>query len=254
MRGDNAGMSRTRLRVAAYVIRDGSFPELLVFDHVGMPQAGTQVPAGGVRAGEDLESAVLREVAEETGLLAVAVVRKIAVEDKPHPDTGQPRRTSFFHLRAQADVPDAWQHHVQGDGDDSSLTFACRFLPLPMKRPLADDQDTWLGRHRPALDHRPGLTACQSPSPRCRLRQQTCDQPTSAGRSALAQIGRRCAPAPTSCRRDPCCSSAWWVTTLSGGETSHPDWRLGSTQPPLVPHASAASVSIEGSPLAAATS
>jgi ADP-ribose pyrophosphatase YjhB (NUDIX family) len=100
-------MSRTRLRVAAYVIRDGSFPELLVFDHVGMPQAGTQVPAGGVRAGEDLESAVLREVAEETGLLAVAVVRKIAVEDKPHPDTGQPRRTSFFHLRAQADVPDA---------------------------------------------------------------------------------------------------------------------------------------------------
>ncbi|MFG3407920.1 NUDIX domain-containing protein [Streptomyces sp. NPDC048142] len=146
---DHAGTTRPRIRVAAYVIRDRAVPEVLVFDHVGMTEAGTQVPAGGVRSGEGLEEAVLREVAEETGLPGATVVRQIAVEDKPHPDTGQPRRTSYFFLQAPADTPDAWDHHVNGDGDDAGLTFACRFLPLPLKQPLADDQDIWLGRIDP---------------------------------------------------------------------------------------------------------
>ncbi|WP_443333840.1 NUDIX domain-containing protein [Streptomyces sp. CB02488] len=146
---DNAGMIRPRIRVAAYAVRHRAAPEVLVFDHVGMPEAGTQVPAGGVEPGEEPEEAVLREVAEETGLLTVAVVRQIAVEDKPHPDTGQARRTSFFLLQVPAETPDAWEHYVNGDGDDAGLTFTCRFLPLPLKEPLADDQDAWLGHIDP---------------------------------------------------------------------------------------------------------
>jgi 8-oxo-dGTP pyrophosphatase MutT (NUDIX family) len=134
-----------RLRVAAYVIRHRAVPELLVFDHVGMPEAGTQIPAGGVHPGEDLRQAVLREVAEETGLLTASVVTRIAAEDKPHPVTRQPRRTTFFHLQVPATTPDAWLHTVQSDGEDKDLIFACRFLPLPLERPLIDSQDGWLG-------------------------------------------------------------------------------------------------------------
>ncbi|WP_407697402.1 NUDIX domain-containing protein [Streptomyces kebangsaanensis] len=106
---DNVGMTRPRIRVAAYVIRHRAVPELLVFDHIGMPEAGAQVPAGGVTSGEGLEEAVLREVAEETGLLTATVVRQIAVEDTPRPDTGEPRRTSFFYLQAPADTSNAWE-------------------------------------------------------------------------------------------------------------------------------------------------
>ncbi|WP_323136492.1 hypothetical protein [Streptomyces sp. NBC_01446] len=65
-----------------------------------MPEAGTQVPAPGVTSGEALEEAVLREVAEKnTGGPAATVVRQIAVEHKPHPGTGQPRRKpdEFLH-------------------------------------------------------------------------------------------------------------------------------------------------------------
>ncbi|MFF2900187.1 NUDIX domain-containing protein [Streptomyces sp. NPDC057966] len=142
-------MTRPRIRVAAYVIRHRSVPELLVFDHVGTPAAGTQVPAGGVGPDEEPELAVLREVAEETGLSDVTVVRQVAVEDKPHPETGRPRRTTFFFLRTSADTPDAWEHRVSGDGGDADLTFACRFLALPLKQPLADAQDAWLGRIEP---------------------------------------------------------------------------------------------------------
>ncbi|QDY75247.1 NUDIX hydrolase [Streptomyces qinzhouensis] len=141
---DNAGTVRPRIRVAAYVVRQRDEPGLLVFDHVGLPEAGTQVPAGGVGPGESLEEAVLREVFEETGL-RVTVVRQIATENRPHPGTGLPRRTTFFYLRVPAETPDAWVHRVRGDGEDDGLTFDCRFLPLPLERPLADAQDTWLG-------------------------------------------------------------------------------------------------------------
>ena len=142
-------MALPRIRVAAYVIRHRAVPELLVFDHVGMPQAGTQVPAGGVRPGEELQQAALREVAEETGLRTASVVGQIVLEEKPHPDTRLLRRTTYFHLRAPATTADAWNNTVCGDGDDVGLTFACRFVPLPLKRPLADDQDAWVGQVDP---------------------------------------------------------------------------------------------------------
>ncbi|MGI5473077.1 NUDIX hydrolase [Streptomyces sp. CA-132043] len=138
--------ARPRVRVAAYVIRHRDLPELLVFDHVDAPGAGTQVPAGGVRPGEALEDAVLREVREETGLLTATVMGQVTVEDKPHPDTGQPRRTTFFRLAAPAESPDAWIHRVEGQDSDAGMVFSCRFLPLPLTTPLADDQDAWLGR------------------------------------------------------------------------------------------------------------
>jgi ADP-ribose pyrophosphatase YjhB (NUDIX family) len=149
-------VTRPRIRVAAYVIRQRAAPELLVFDHLGMPQAGTQIPAGGVRPGEELEQAVLREVVEETGLRTATVIRPILVEDKPHPDTRQPRRTTYFHLQAPATTADAWHHPVGGDGADAGLTFFCHFLPLPLQRPLADDQDAWLSHINPHWTTRTG--------------------------------------------------------------------------------------------------
>ncbi|MYQ36833.1 ADP-ribose pyrophosphatase YjhB, NUDIX family [Streptomyces sp. LamerLS-316] len=139
-------MDGPRIRVAAYVIRRRAVPELLVFDHVGMADAGTQVPAGGVEPGEELSYAVLREVAEETGLPDATVLREVAVDERPHPETRRPRRTTFFLLRAPEDTADAWLHRVRGDGADAGLTFACRFEPLPLRRPLADGQDAWLER------------------------------------------------------------------------------------------------------------
>ncbi|MFB4318101.1 NUDIX domain-containing protein [Actinomadura sp. 21ATH] len=146
---DSITPGRPRIRVAAYVVRRRAVPELLVFDHAGLPEAGTQIPAGGARPDETLEQAVLREVAEETGLRTAVLAGRLAVENKPHPDTGQPRRTTYFHLRAPASTPDAWHHTVSGEDGDSGLTFACRFVPLPLAHPLADRQDTWLHRIDP---------------------------------------------------------------------------------------------------------
>ncbi len=126
------------------MIRRRTVPELLVFDHVGLPEAGTQIPAGGVQPGEGPEQAVVREVAEETGLFDVCVINRIAVDHRPHPRTRHPRRTTFFRLDTGPDTPDAWTHRVDGTGDDHGLEFACHFVALPLEKPLADKQDVWL--------------------------------------------------------------------------------------------------------------
>nr|WP_181700617.1 NUDIX domain-containing protein [Nocardia sp. GTS18] len=133
-----------RIRAAAYVIREGGGPELLVFDHAGMPEAGTQIPAGGVHLGERLEEAVLREVFEETGLREVSIVEELAVDDRAYPVTGQQRSTTYFHLRAGPETPGSWLHRVEGEGVDSGMLFACRFVGLPLDERLADHQDAWL--------------------------------------------------------------------------------------------------------------
>lgn len=64
-------MSGVVQKVTAFVVRErGGVQELLVFKH---PTAGIQIPAGTVEIGEDLETAVKREVYEETGLQSVAI-------------------------------------------------------------------------------------------------------------------------------------------------------------------------------------
>ncbi|MFI5715964.1 NUDIX domain-containing protein [Nocardia sp. NPDC051750] len=146
-------MEQPRIRVAAYVTRcRGADIDLLVFDHIDMPEAGTQIPAGGVRPGEELETAVLREVAEETGLLDTVVAGCLATDHRPHPGTRQSRRTTFFHLRAAPATPDSWTHRVTGGDEDEGMRFACRFERLPLAIRLADHQDVWLGRLADAVD------------------------------------------------------------------------------------------------------
>ena len=58
-------------KVTAFIVRErGGVKELLVFKH---PTAGVQIPAGTVEKGEDIETAVKREVDEETGLKFVEI-------------------------------------------------------------------------------------------------------------------------------------------------------------------------------------
>ncbi|MDE0017207.1 MAG: NUDIX domain-containing protein [Candidatus Poribacteria bacterium] len=58
-------------KVTAFIVRErNGVKELLVFKH---PTAGIQIPAGTVEKDEDIETAVRREVCEETGLQLVEI-------------------------------------------------------------------------------------------------------------------------------------------------------------------------------------
>ena len=138
-------MQAVRGRVAVYVTRDGGAgTELLVFDHRDHPEAGTQVPAGGVGAGEHLTAAAVREVLEETGLADVVPERRLGTQHRLHPATGRPQETTYFWATTRDQRP-CWRHTVDGSGADAGLVFDCWFLPLVAAvGRLADGQDEFL--------------------------------------------------------------------------------------------------------------
>jgi 8-oxo-dGTP pyrophosphatase MutT (NUDIX family) len=113
-----------RRRVVGYVTRGR---ELLVFEHAGM----TQLPAGRIDAHESLEEGLVREVAEETGLDGVRVVRELAdaVEFARLFGPGV-HESHALHAVTDAETPDEWGHHVTGTGMDSGMVLPCRWVPL----------------------------------------------------------------------------------------------------------------------------
>jgi len=121
-----------RQRVLVYVEREDG---LLVFDHRDHPDAGTQVPAGGVGAGEGLVEAARREVLEETGVVLDAELTLLGTHR--HLDgLLELALTHFFRVDAPGGLPRSWRHTVVGRGEDVGLVFDCRFDPDPKLWPV----------------------------------------------------------------------------------------------------------------------
>jgi ADP-ribose pyrophosphatase YjhB (NUDIX family) len=114
-----------RRRVLAYVTRerDGR-RELLVFDQEADPGAGTPVPAGRLDRGDTLESGLLRELHEESGLERATIVRELDAWNTRY-------ENHAFEVRIdREEVADTWEHVVHGDGDDAGLVFRYRWEPV----------------------------------------------------------------------------------------------------------------------------
>ncbi len=118
---------KTTVRVGAYIIRQNclGLHQLLIFRHPDCPEAPLQIPGGGVEVDESIETALHREVLEESGLSNLTMVRKLGVAGicwrQPH------KLISYRHcflLQASQDTLDAWEHTVEGDGIDASMTFS----------------------------------------------------------------------------------------------------------------------------------
>lgn len=109
-------------KVVAYITREIEGQQhLLVFTHRDEPEAGLQVPAGTVEPGEAIEDALFREIAEETGLTNLHLVRPLAVYDWTHPDTGTIHERHIFHLTVPANTPDRWNWIETSGGQVSDL-------------------------------------------------------------------------------------------------------------------------------------
>ena len=89
--------------------------QLLVFDHADHPEAGVQVPAGGVEAGEVPAQAAVRELFEESGLTLnepVCLTSYRWEAQLPERPTRQVCHAFAFH--APLITPDAWIYHADG--------------------------------------------------------------------------------------------------------------------------------------------
>ena len=108
---------------------------LLVFDHVDVPASGTQVPAGGIHDGETADEAVVRELAEESGIECASIIRKLGetwyMAEVGHVPAGLEEQIQHaFHLCL--DVPPAgmWEWNEKSGGDIVEHRFAFRWVSL----------------------------------------------------------------------------------------------------------------------------
>ena len=119
-------------KLCACVVREGADgPELLVFDH---PRAGTQIPKGTLEEGESHQVGVLRELAEETGVTDVEIVRSVGTWNRQATVGGQQEKHTWevFELRPTAPLEDEWIHLAEGSEFEKGLALRCHWLTLDL--------------------------------------------------------------------------------------------------------------------------
>lgn len=116
-------------KVLVYVVHRN---ELLVFHHVGMPEAGIQVPAGTLEPGEAPAAAARREVYEETGL-DVVIQHKLGEYSYPMHAYGRDevQHRHVFQAAPQGEPARTWLHIEahRSDGGEP-VTLACHWQRL----------------------------------------------------------------------------------------------------------------------------
>jgi 8-oxo-dGTP pyrophosphatase MutT (NUDIX family) len=130
-------------KVYAYLVRNGK--ELLVFDHVDFPEAGTQVPGGSLDPGETIEAGVLRELFEEAGVQGARPVRYLGAFPWWFEAQGVWHERHVYHLEPTEPLPDEWVHIVSGGVEDKGMRFRCYWIPLAeaKERLVASLGDYW---------------------------------------------------------------------------------------------------------------
>ena len=132
---------------------------LLVFEHVDV-DAGTQVPGGGIHVGESAEDAVLRELAEESGVDSAVVVRKLGEawnrsEPGKVPEGLEEQIQHAFHLRLDGPPQhERWEWAETSGSDVVGHRFALRWIALDeAELVLWPSQAMWIDPVRVSLRH-----------------------------------------------------------------------------------------------------
>ncbi|CAM3647975.1 NUDIX hydrolase [Deinococcus frigens] len=101
-----------REKVLCLVVHDSS---LLVFDHADVPDAGVQLPAGGVEPGETSADAAMRELYEESGLQLTAPRHLVSYRWEAQLPERFTRQVCYaYAFAAPFEIPDAWTHFADG--------------------------------------------------------------------------------------------------------------------------------------------
>jgi len=112
-----------RQKSFSYIIRASQAgPELLVF--AGLEEPGFEVPKGTVQPGETPAQAAAREILEESGLRELTLIRELGVTQ------WQDEEQHFFLFRADALLPDRFEHVVTGQDGDRGMRYQFTWIEI----------------------------------------------------------------------------------------------------------------------------
>jgi 8-oxo-dGTP pyrophosphatase MutT (NUDIX family) len=120
-------------KACACVVQRG---RVLVFRHP-LASAGVQLPKGTLEPGESPVDAVVRELAEESGLRLsvnpqlIAEMKFTGSTSKLYPDRAPTQQRWFiFRFDAVAPLPEQWSHTATGSPEEHGLVFDYFWHPL----------------------------------------------------------------------------------------------------------------------------
>lgn len=124
-----------RRRAFGYVTRTkNGIRQALVFRHRDYPEAGIQIPGGGIEPEETPFEGIRREIVEETGLLDCTVERELAVDVREYHNGDLHQRIErHFFLLSVTNAPDKSEHHITGKGEDNGLVFLYFWISSPVE-------------------------------------------------------------------------------------------------------------------------
>ncbi len=126
---------KEKSKVIAYIIREKySSKEVLVFDHKNMPEAGTQVVGGTVDPGEELKTALVREIYEESGLNVIESDLKYIGESVYFRKDFPEKNLRTYFLIDGNHLPNSWSHQVISSGEDNNLVFDFYWVSLSIAK------------------------------------------------------------------------------------------------------------------------
>ena len=131
-------------KVVAYITAGR---RLLVFEHVGFPEAGVQVVQGTVEEGEMPKDAVMREAEEETGLKGLTLISFLGCEEYElcRDESHERQQRSFYYLGLKGPPMERWRHHEEHPSDGSaSIEFEFYWVSLDEVPRLAACQGRYL--------------------------------------------------------------------------------------------------------------
>lgn len=136
-------------KVLAYIFRDNKGEqEILVFDHKNSPSVSPQVISGSVEEYENEQTAIIREIEEESGLVLKDPYKlgefKYYREDI---DQEQIRHIFCFNI---SESNDSWTHIVTNGDEDKGLELNFYWLPISLAaKSLIAEMGSYL---RPEID------------------------------------------------------------------------------------------------------
>jgi 8-oxo-dGTP diphosphatase len=139
----------TKHKAFAYITSGTtSGTRLLLLAHPNQPEAGLQVPAGTMEAGETPEQAVLREAREETDLehlILVELIGRQTYDARPWGGDELHDRW-FFHLRCEQTTAERWRTTEESPSDGGGpVAFELFWVPLDQTFPaLIADHDRFI--------------------------------------------------------------------------------------------------------------